>query len=93
MKKLDFEHIDQPLLAVAVFHETNRRRIGNDLDPLGYKRGLREAARIQASGMGREEMISHQHPDESKETLSDRLPCAGPGDSMFLTPRGKTGSV
>lgn len=74
---IDFKHIDQHLLAAAVFHETNRRRIENDLDPLGYKHGLREAARIQASGMRREEMISHQHPDESKETLSDRLALLG----------------
>ena len=72
-EEIDFEHIDQHLLAAAVFHETNRRRIDHDLEPLGYKHGLREAARIQASGMRREEIVSHQHPDESKETLTDRL--------------------
>ncbi len=74
---IDFEHIDHDLLAAAVFHETNRRRATNKVEPLAFKEGLREAARIQARGMRKEEVVSHQHPDESKETLSDRFDFLG----------------
>lgn len=80
---IDFENIDHHLLAAAVFHETNVRRLENDLPALDYKPGLREAARIQARGMRKEEMISHQHPDESKKTLGDRLEFLGIKGSFY----------
>jgi uncharacterized protein YkwD len=75
--ELDFEHLDHRLLAAAIFHETNRRRAEHKLPALEPMPGLREAARIQARGMRKEEVVSHTHPDESKKTLSDRLDLLG----------------
>ena len=72
-KPIDFENIDNALLDAAVFHETNLRRDGHELPPLGFKPELREAARIQSAAMMRGRMISHRNPDPELETLSDRL--------------------
>ena len=71
--EIDFDHIDQALLAAAVFHETNLRRVENDLQPLAYRPVLREAARVQARAMVRLGKVSHSHPDEVLRTPTDRL--------------------
>ncbi len=74
---IDFENIDLALLDAAVFHETNRQRVKNDLPPLGFKPVLREAASIQVRGMIRMKAISHEHPDADKKTLEDRFRLLG----------------
>lgn len=75
--RIDFESIDYDLLAAAVFHETNRQRAKHGLPALAYHQELREAARIQARGMQKKGLISHEHPHEEKETLADRLEYVG----------------
>ncbi len=70
---INFDHIDQALLAAAVFHETNRRRDDQELPALAYLPVLREAARVQARAMVREGEATHMHPDEVLKTPSDRL--------------------
>jgi len=76
-EEFDFEHLDLALLDAAVFHETNRRRIENDLTALTFKPVLREAARIQSRGMIRQEKVSHRHPDPAKKTVRDRFDFLG----------------
>lgn len=76
-EEIDFEHIDFVLLDAAVFHETNRRRMDNDLTALKFKPVLREAARIQVRGMIRMGKVSHQHPDPNKKTMRDRFDFLG----------------
>jgi uncharacterized protein YkwD len=70
---IDFDNIDLALLDAAVFHETNRHRVENDLPPLGFEPVLREAAAVQVRGMIRMQEVSHKHPDADKKTLSDRF--------------------
>jgi len=82
-RPIDFEAIDHDLLAAAVFHETNRRRAEHELPALRYKKELREAARIQSSGMRREQAISHLHPTAAKKTLGDRLDHVGVKGRFF----------
>ena len=74
---IDFEKIDQDLLAAAVFHETNRRRTAQGQPALIYQQSLREAARIQSLAMRSEGAISHKHPEKQKRTLSDRMDFVG----------------
>ena len=74
---IDFDHIDTALLDAAVFHETNRRRVDQGLSALNFKPILREAARIQARGMVRQEKVTHLHPDGDKKTMADRFDFLG----------------
>ncbi len=74
---LEFDHLDLALLDAAVFHETNRRRIENDLPSLKFKAILREAARIQVRAMIKLEKVSHLHPDPEKKTMRDRFDFLG----------------
>lgn len=76
-EEIDFGKIDYDLLAAVVFHETNFRRLENDLSALKYDPKVRKAARIQAEGILRVGKISHLHPDENKKTLEDRLKIVG----------------
>lgn len=70
---IDFDHIDQALLAAAVFHETNRRRTDHDLPSLAYQPALREAARVQARAMVRKGEVTHLQSDEVLRAPHDRL--------------------
>lgn len=72
-EQISFSQVDYDLLAAAVFHETNRRRAGHDLPTLGYRQELLKAAAIQAQGMRRSGIISHQHPVQKMKTLADRI--------------------
>lgn len=74
---IDFENIDLALLDAAVFHETNRQRVENDLPPLDFEPILREAAAIQVRGMVRMQEVSHEHPDADKKTMGDRFELLG----------------
>jgi uncharacterized protein YkwD len=76
-RKIDFDHIDQALLDAAVFHETNRRRTKHELAALDYRPGLREAARLQARAMRRQEKVTHRHPDPDLKMMIDRLESIG----------------
>lgn len=72
-RPIDVSSIDDDLLAAAVFHETNGRRLRHGLPPLGYRHELREAARIQAQDMARAGRIGHRHRERRFQTLRDRL--------------------
>jgi len=74
---IDFENIDIALLDAAVFHETNRHRVENDLSRLDFEPALREAAAVQVRGMIRMQAIGHTHPDADKRTLGDRFELLG----------------
>lgn len=74
---IDFSDIDHALLAAAVFHETNRRRTGNDLPALRFMPELREAARIQSRDMRRRDEVSHRGSEPSIRSLDDRLEKVG----------------
>ncbi len=80
---IDFENIDLALLDAAVFHETNRRRVENDLPALDFEPVLREAAAVQVRGMIRMQTISHKHPDADKKTLGDRFGLLGIDTDML----------
>ena len=80
---IDFEHIDTALLDAAVFHETNRRRMDQGLSALDFEPILREAARVQARGMVRQEKVTHLHPDEDKKTMAERFDFLGIETTTF----------
>jgi len=75
--RIDFENIDLALLDAAVFHETNRHRVENDLPPFDFEPILREVAAVQVRGMIRMQDVSHEHPDPDKKTMGDRFELLG----------------
>jgi uncharacterized protein YkwD len=76
-REIDFDQIDIPLLAAAVFHETNRRRSEQNLPALRYRREAQEAAEIQAQGMAQANRVAHEHPDQALRDLADRVAHVG----------------
>src|SRR5262245_37299496 len=50
---IDPERVNRHLLDAAVFHETNRRRQTEDLEPLRYEARARQAAAIQSRAMAK----------------------------------------
>jgi uncharacterized protein YkwD len=80
---IDFENIDLALLDAAVFHETNRHRVENELPSLNFEPVLREAAVVQVRGMIRMQAVSHKHPDADKTTMGDRFELLGIDTDML----------
>lgn len=75
---IDLAAIDNELLGAAVFHETNRVRIENDLPALEFERKVRTAARMQSDIMAGRGSISHVNPEKpGRRTPAERLEHAG----------------
>ncbi|MDX1951130.1 MAG: CAP domain-containing protein [Verrucomicrobiota bacterium] len=76
------EKINYHLLGAAIFHETNRRRIGEKLSPLQTDTKSIMAAEMHAISMARFKFIDHVNKFETnKSTLEKRMTLAG------ITPR------
>ncbi len=77
-EKIDFTKIDFDLLSAAVFHETNRRRLKENLSTLRPLVELRDVAQMQAKIMAERGSISHVNPKlPEKKTPEDRFRLAG----------------
>jgi uncharacterized protein YkwD len=75
--ELEVSKLNTNLLAAAVFHETNARRIARNLPPLRFEARARQAAAIQARIMSARGSISHDNPERKDlQTLEDRLEAA-----------------
>ena len=69
---------DLALLAAAVFHETNRVRIGHHLKPLAHSATLDKAAALHTSDMAAHNYFAHENPTDPKlKTPWDRAKVAG----------------
>src|SRR5438876_12299025 len=86
-QSIDLSHLNQDLLDAAVFHETNRRRQQHGLAPLPYDGTARQMARMQSRAMAQSGLVSHENPEPSKRTMTDRARLAGLRPS-FLAENG-----
>lgn len=80
---IDFAKIDQPLLDAAVFHETNKRRLQNELPALSFHPELRALAELQSRSMASRQTLSHSQPEKNKRTLADRYRFLGIQSQSF----------
>lgn len=70
--------VDHPLLAEAIFHQTNVRRVEHGRDALSHMVDLDRAACGHAEAMVELDFFSHRHPsDESLATPADRVRAQG----------------
>lgn len=75
---IDPQTFDPRLLAAAVFHETNLRRVQNRMRPVQHDERLDRAAGMQADIMARRKDLSHVNPDESnRRTPAERVRASG----------------
>ncbi|HTD88417.1 MAG TPA: CAP domain-containing protein [Candidatus Binatia bacterium] len=73
-----FDRVDVELLAAAIFHETNHRRMNHNLPLLTFDAAAARAAEIQAQIMMQTGDVSHEHPKNAKyATLTQRLTAVG----------------
>ena len=73
-----FDRVDVSLLAAAIFHETNHRRINHKLPVLTFDAAAVRAAEIQAQLMKQTGDVSHEHAKNPKyATLTQRLTAVG----------------
>lgn len=76
--QIDVDDVDYSLLAEAVYHETNRRRLEHERERLTHRRELDMAACGHAEAMVEEDFFSHQNPrDESLATPANRVRAQG----------------
>ena len=66
-QKIDIKNIDYPLLHAAIFYETNRQRIINEMPPFQYSAALEKAARQHSIDMVRRNFFSHESPVRGKK--------------------------
>jgi uncharacterized protein YkwD len=81
---IDPERVNRQLLDAAVFHETNRRRAAENLEPLRYDARARKAAAIQSRAMAKAGVVSHENPKPDASSLTDRARLAGLTRPAFL---------
>ncbi|MEX2536548.1 MAG: CAP domain-containing protein [Trueperaceae bacterium] len=75
---VDLNTIDYPLLAEAIFHETNGRRSKNDLEALEHLPALDRASCGHAEAMVEQDFFAHRNPGEpGLETPADRVRAQG----------------
>ena len=71
---IDPANINYPLLAEAIFHETNLRRQENERQVLDHLPSLDQAACVHARDMVEGNFFAHQNPNEAKkETPLNRV--------------------
>lgn len=70
---LDAAHLDVPLLAAAIFHETNRIRRELHLRPFQWLAQLDQAADLQAGSGALNQAAGHENFLPALETLGDRI--------------------
>jgi uncharacterized protein YkwD len=71
---IDLSSVDYPLMAEAIFHETNERRTREHLPPLGHLVELGQAACVHAEAMVRQDFFAHRNPnDPGNETPLERV--------------------
>ncbi len=71
---IDVANVDYPLLAEAIFHETNLRRQENERQVLDHLTELDQASCVHARDMVEGNFFAHQNPnDPEKETPLDRV--------------------
>jgi uncharacterized protein YkwD len=75
--RIDFEHIDYPLLHAAIFYETNRQRVLNGRKVFSHSPALEKAAKGHSDDMVNKNFFSHTSPVKGKETMVKRLALAG----------------
>ena len=86
--------LDYPLLAAAVFAESNRRRQQRLSAPLGYMPALETVSTLHARDMVRHNFFDHVNPFEPvKRTLSDRLDLVDLGGSFYAENIAKTFAI
>jgi uncharacterized protein YkwD len=86
--------LDYPLLAAAVFAESNRRRQQRQSAPLGYMPALETVSTLHARDMVRHNFFDHINPFEPvKRTLSDRLDLVDLGGSFYAENIAKTFAI
>ncbi|MFZ1983023.1 MAG: CAP domain-containing protein, partial [Desulfatitalea sp.] len=77
-RPIDAPKVDHDLLAAALFHETNMRRMKNGLPPLRHDSRLDAAAKMHAGDMARHNYLSHTNPHRpQRRTPQDRALLAG----------------
>ncbi|MGH7179007.1 MAG: CAP domain-containing protein [Tepidisphaeraceae bacterium] len=82
---INFAHINQRLLDAAMFHETNRCRVENELPPLTHLTPLDDAAAMHARDMIARKYVGHVEKDNpDTRNPIDRVRKAGL-DAMFVS--------
>ena len=77
-RPIDLQTLDQPLLAAAIFHETNRVRVEHQLRPLTHAPQLSTAAEMHAKDMVAGDFFAHENAlDPKKHSPMDRVKLAG----------------
>jgi uncharacterized protein YkwD len=77
-RPIDAPRVDHDLLAAALFHETNLRRLENGRPALGHDSRLDAAAKMHAGDMARHNFLSHTNPHRpERRTPQDRALLAG----------------
>ena len=61
-ESIDVEALNRPLLAAAIFHETNRRRAAEGMPALQPLDRLNDAADMQAAMMALRQQMGHENP-------------------------------
>ncbi|GAB5560811.1 MAG: hypothetical protein SynsKO_24580 [Synoicihabitans sp.] len=74
---VSIEGFDGPLLAAAIFAETNRIRVAHDLPPLRSHAGLSAAANFQSMTNSIAGRLSHDNPFYGRATVVERVRTAG----------------
>lgn len=67
-KAIDSEHFDAPLLAAAIFYQTNAVRAKHALAALAYNAQAETAAQKHTDAMAKGNFLSHGSPDPKKST-------------------------
>lgn len=75
--RIDFDAIDYGLLHAAIFYETNRQRVANNLRPFDHHPDLEEAAAGHSRDMRDRGFFSHTSPVSGKQSLADRARLVG----------------
>ena len=94
---IELATFDRELLAVAIFHETNRWRAQFGLPLLSHRRELDRAADVQGAFGSLMPEAGHPNPLPSHATPTDRVIAAGlnpklVGENVVLTPRRDAGN-
>lgn len=77
-REIDWRNPGLDLIAAAIFHETNRRRLAAKRPALKHSVDAATAARWQSEVMARERFLDHENPvDPGLRTLDDRVRRAG----------------
>lgn len=73
-KEINTDDFNEELLSAAIFHETNKRRAERDLASLKFDQKVRAASVLHAQYMAKEKQLSHDTPNQAKNTTPfDRL--------------------